>query len=240
MTGRRPADGSFPACPSSGICRAESIRTHGPCRNCALSNISLKTFLANIGSNNELLDKIRQTCPKCVDLLQRLIDGRDQPGTQPGNIDVSDIVLDIYAQFGDGNIARMYLTNQGVAAPRPADQAHARMILEALGLTCYLFNPESVKCQYIEDLIYCKRHTPVLTLRALDKLFVKHTKFAKRLIHGPDTQHDQMKKRKHAELSRGIAQIKTAVLKHEKSIAQPKDIALRKQFNRWLKKLSAI
>ena len=228
--GRRPADGSFPACPMSGICKAQSIRTHEACKNCALTNESLEDAIAKQGTDRELKQKIVENCPECVDLLTRLVDARK--GTQDAPC-FHEIVLDIYHLFGGGNIAPRYL-GKALQAPRPQDEAHARMIMEEVGFTCYQFNRESEKCFYVEDYVYCKRHTPVFTMAKLKKCFTKFERMTNR-------------KRKH-NVGKGsyisISDIKEKILKHEKSMQEKfnvvkfKEIPLRKRFNKWLKHMN--
>lgn len=221
--GRRPTDGSFPACPINGICRAQSVRTHEACRNCALSNISLEEFIQSQGTMSELRTKIP---PECLDLLERLVDNRNKNQENPPFV---DIVLDIYATFGKGCVDNLYLSKIPLQAPRPGDSAHARMILETLNLTCYEFNPESDKCKYIEDLIYCKRHTRVLTLPALNMEFQKFIS-PKECI-----------KRKYKELKPYFKEIKNKIRKHESQLLNSKrDNTLRKRFNQMLIRLAEL
>lgn len=223
--GRRPPKGSFPACPSSGICRAESIRTHTACKNCAISNVSLATILKQKGTSHDLYNKINQNCNVCMDLLTRLIDSLHEPHNNP---DFEKVVLLVYKLYGHGNVSDRYI-NATPAAPRPTDPAHARMILEELGLTCYDFNSNTTKCIYIEDIIYCKRHTPVLTVNALDKLCKKYERAQRR-----------RKRKRNSTIT--ISSIKSSILQHERNLKNInerfKEIPLRKRFNAWLEHLS--
>lgn len=212
-------------CPSQGICRAESVRTHAACRNCTTSHTSLESFLKKKGTDNELYIKIKQNCTPCLDLLTRLVDNRQGDQTSPP---FADIVLDIYFQFGKGNIASRYLAPETVPAPRPGDQAHARMILEELGLTCYVFNPSSEKCLYLEDMIYCQRHTPIMSLHALDELMRAVTR---------------RRKRKHTDIRPYVKRIKQQIKQHEQASCRDKDgnvdkdRPLRIRYNSWVRKL---
>lgn len=222
--GRRPADGSFPACPTSGVCKAQSVRNHSACRNCALSDISLHDFLQKLGTSKDLFEKIKKNCNMCLDLLARVVDSYQGSQDQP---DFEKVVLILYHTYGDGNIAPRYLGSP-LKAPRPGDEAHARMILEELNLTCYKFNNDTEKCQYVEDLIYCKRHTPILSINMLHKMCAKYERSRRRKRKFPSTLT--------------ITEIKHAILEHEnqfkKSKANFKELALRKRFNAWLRKLS--
>jgi hypothetical protein len=224
--GRRPADGSFPACPKSGICRAQSIRNHSACRNCALSDTSLQAFLRHQGTPAQLFEKLQKNCHVCLDLLTRVVDScqEDQDQEAP---DFEKVALILYHYYGKGNVAPRYL-GQALKAPRPGDQAHARMILEELHLTCYAFNFNTEKCQYIEDLVYCKRHTPILSPNQLNKMCAKY-------------ERSRNRKRKYPSPVT-ISQIKEAILEHESQFQEVdskfKEIALRKRFNAWLRKLS--
>ena len=224
--GRRPADGSFPACPKSGICRAQSVRNHSACRNCALSETSLQTFLVQRGTSQALFANIATNCAVCLDLLARVVDSFGGVQNEP---DFEKVVLALYHAYGKGNIAPRYLGNT-LEAPRPGDDAHARMILEELGLTCYRFNSDTDKCQYVEDLIYCKRHTPILSVNILNKMCAKYERSRSRKRKYPSTLT--------------ITEIKTAILDHEEQFEKQngkdgkfKEIALRKRFNTWLRKL---
>ena len=100
--GRRPPKGAFPACPESGICRAQSVRTHSACRNCAVSNVSLAAYLARYGTNKEKYQKIMMHHTVCGDLLTRVIESFQGSHDNP---DFEKIVLILYAMFGKGNIA---------------------------------------------------------------------------------------------------------------------------------------
>jgi hypothetical protein len=239
MSGRRPADGSFPACPTSGICRAQSVRTQEPCKNCALTTTSLKEFIRHQGTDAAIYTNMKSQCSVCLDLLTRLVDARQGKQHAPC---FEEIVLDIYHMFGQGNVAQLYLT-QPIVAPRPGDEAHARMILEELGLSCYAFNNNTEKCQYVEDIIYCKRHTPILSVNKLNKMCMKY-------------EQSRNRKRKNGEISKlSISHIKLAILDHESQIKRErhewpdkhgnphsatkfKELALRKRFNKWLRKMT--
>jgi hypothetical protein len=216
--GRRPTDGSFPACPEHGICRAQSIRTHEACRNCALSKISLKTFIQKQGTPIELLQKIPE---ECLDLFERLVQQRDGNQESPP---FEQIILDIYFIFGKGHIAPIYQPKTEFKI-RPGDHVHARLIMDGLKLTCHQFNKASLTCQYIEDLIYCKRHSHIYTISALNASF-------KRFI-----SPRQCIKRKHKDVRRHLKKIKQDILNHE-SIQSEKDNYLRKQYNEWLQRFS--
>lgn len=226
--GRRPPKGAFPACPESGICRAQSVRTHSACRNCAVSSVSLASYLGRYGTNKEKYQKIMIHHSVCGDLLTRVIDSFQGNHDNP---DFEKIVLILYAMFGKGNVASRYVGDP-LTAPRPQDQAHARMILEAFDLTCYAFNNESLKCMYIEDIIYCKRHTPVLTPWKLSQLCNAFLRKRKR----------HQKRKQPFSTSNNISSIKHAIIAHEKQFQKQspgfKEIALRKMFNTWLKSLS--
>lgn len=225
MSGRRPTDGSFPACPTSGVCQAESVRTHGPCRNCALSPISLQQYLAGRGTNQELAHKIQENCTECVDLWSRLVEARNAAYTNPP---VAKIVLDIYHGFGKGDVAQLYL-GTGVRAPRPQDQAHARMILEELGLTCYTFNKSSDRCSYVEDLIYCRRHTPILSIHRLRQMCAKYDKQKLKRERNGKVRHNKQH----------LLEIKEAIVSHEKKVQATdptyRENVLRRRFNAWLR-----
>lgn len=233
--GRRPRDGAFPMCPKSGICRAQSIRTESACRNCALSSVSLQHYLHILGPSDKLLQKIHANCPMCLDLLTRTIDSFGGDHHHP---DFEKVVLALYHQYGGGNIAARYL-GQPILAPHPGDQTHARMILEELHLTCYQFNFSTEQCRHIEDLIYCKRHTPILTLTHLNELCQlyeyqshKDSKRAKR-VKRPKRHH------LHHLTKLSLHDIKEAIREHEQKVSRDprfKEIALRKRFNSWLKK----
>lgn len=210
MTGRRPVNGALPMCPTSGICRAMSVRTRSPCRNCAHTNVSLQTHLSRIGTPKELLRHVHDTCSECVDLLERLIDARQADQSNPP---WSNIVLDIYALFGGGNVSDTYLASKPLTGKRPGDTAHARLLLETLNLTCRKFNVGSQSCVYLEDILYCKRHIPALTMYKLESMIRKY------------------RKRKCS-----LKEIRTAILDHEKRQKIPKDIPLRKRFNQELPK----
>ena len=164
----------------------------------------------------------------CGDLLTRVIECFQGNHDDP---DFEKIVLILYTIFGKGNnIASRYLGTP-LTSPRPQDQAHARMILEAFDLTCYAFNKESVKCMYIEDLIYCKRHTPVLTPWKLSQLCNAYVRKMKR----------HRKRKQPFSSSNNITSIKHAIIAHERQFQNQspgfKEIALRKMFNTWLKSL---
>ena len=223
--GRRPSKGAFPACPVHGICKAESIRTHDACKNCAISTMSLKSYLMKLGSTQTLYERINKNCNECMDLLTRIISCI----THSKEYDFENVVLFIYKYFGHGNVANRYIDCE-LKAPRPSDPAHARMILEELGLTCYHFNNTSLKCMYVEDLIFCKRHTPILSIHALQNMFKKY-------------ERSKRRKRKSASIS--ISNIKKQILDHEKKLKKnknnnyKKDIFLRQNFNTWLGKLSS-
>ena len=223
--GRRPSKGAFPACPVHGICKAESIRTHDACKNCAISTISLKSYLMKLGNSKSLYERINKNCNECMDLLTRIISCI----THNKEYDFEYVVLFIYKYFAKGNVANRYVDCQ-LKAPRPSDPAHARMILEELGLTCYYFNNTSLKCMYVEDLIFCKRHTPILSIHALQNMFKKY-------------ERSKRRKRKSASIS--ISNIKKQILDHEKKLKKnknnnyKKDIFLRQNFNTWLGKLSS-
>jgi hypothetical protein len=223
----RPPKGAFPACPDSGICRAQSVRTHSACRNCAVSNMSLTEYLGRYGTNKEKYQNIMVKHVVCGDLLTRVIESFQGSHGDPN---FEKIVLILYAMFGNGNIASRYLGTP-LTAPRPQDQAHARMILEAFDLTCYAFNNESVKCMYIEDIIYCKRHTPVLTPWKLSQLCNAYTRKRKR----------HQKHKQPFSAANDITSIKQSIQTHEKQFQKQspgfKEIALRKMFNTWLKTL---
>ena len=227
--GRRPADGSFPACPKSGICRAQSIRNHSACRNCALSDTSLQAFLCHQGTSAQLFDKLQKNCHVCLDLLTRVVDSCQEEDAQEAQDapNFEKVALTLYHYYGKGNVAPRYL-GQALKAPRPGDQAHARMILEELHLTCYAFNFNTEKCQYIEDLVYCKRHTPILSPNQLNKMCAKY-------------ERGRNRKRKYPSPVT-ISQIKEAILEHESKFQESdskfKEIALRKRFNAWLRKVS--
>lgn len=223
--GRRPPKGSFPACPISGICRAQSVRTHTACKNCAVSKVSLATLLRKKGTNQELYEKINKQCNVCMDLLTRTIECLGESHENP---DFEKVVLLLYKIYGHGNVADMYAKGTP-AAPRPTDQAHARMILEELGLTCYDFNTNTEACTYIEDTIYCKRHTPILSVNALAKLCKKYERAQRR------------RKRKRNTMS--ISAIKARIIEHERQVKKKqrsnfKELPLRKKFNAWLEHLS--
>lgn len=222
--GRRPSDGSFPLCPKSGICRAQSIRNHSACRNCALSDISLHDYITDLGTPEDLFMKIKQNCKPCLDLLTRVIDSYNGDQSNPN---FEKIVFILFHFFGNGNISPKYL-GKPLAAPRPSDAAHARMILEELKLTCYEFNADTDICEYIEDIIYCKRHTPILSVNVLNKMCTKY-------------ERNRNRKRKYPT-SLTITDIKQCILNHEKNKRQKnpkfKEIPLRKRFNNWLRKLS--
>jgi hypothetical protein len=221
--GRRPADGSFPACPKTGVCKAQSVRNQSACRNCALSEISLHGYLAKRGTSTSLFDKIKENCSVCLDLLTRVVDSYQGIQEEP---DFEKVVLTIYHTYGNGNVAPRYI-GKPIEAPRPGDEAHARMILEELGLTCYTFNANTDKCQYVEDLIYCKRHTPILSINRLNKMCQRFEKNRHRKRKFPSTFN--------------FAEIKNAILEHESHFNTSnhtfKDIPLRKRFNSWLRKL---
>ena len=104
------------------------------------------------------------------------------------------------------------------------------MILEELGLTCYAFNADTDKCQYVEDLIYCKRHTPILSVNMLNKMCAKYERSRSRKRKFPSTLT--------------VTEIKHAILEHESQFKKStdqgnkyKEFALRKRFNTWLRKL---
>lgn len=253
MAGRRPADGSFPACPTSGICKAQSVRTHEACRNCALTSVSLASLISKRGTDAEIYQQIKRDCPVCLDLLARLVDARHTTHASQDAPPFAELALDIYHAFGNGNISQRYLGN-ALKAPRPGDEAHARMILEELGLTCYAFNPESDKCHYIEDYIYCKRHTPILTVQKLHQMCAKyeqqHGRHSRHPSHLPNPNHNR--KRKHVDSSAiasiasvSIANIKNSILEHEAQIKRAqrltkyKELGLRKRFNAWLRKITS-
>jgi hypothetical protein len=178
------------------------------------------------GTNDEIYQRVKERCGMCLDLLARLVDARGGNHAEPC---FHKLVLDVYALFGNGNIAERYLGTPP-DSPRPGDEAHARMLLEELRLTCYAFNPNTDKCRYIEDLIYCKRHTPILSVQKLIRMC---------------TKYERAKKRKHPEAaSVSITHIKNAILAHESNLASCrgkdsvcKDLALRKRFNAWLRKI---
>ena len=222
--GRRPPKGSFPACPISGICRAQSVRTHTACKNCAVSSISLLSFLRKQGTNKELYEKITKHCNVCMDLLTRSIECLNESHDDPN---FEKIVLLLYKIYGHGNVSQRYIAVTP-AAPRPSDMAHARMILEELGLTCYPFNSNSEVCMYVEDLIYCKRHTPILSVNALTKICKKYERVRRN------------RKRKQGDIN--ISRIKSLILQHEKQFKKDnpkfKEIPLRKKFNSWLENIS--
>lgn len=227
--GRRPADGSFPACPKSGICRAQSVRNHSACRNCALSEVSLGGFLAKLGTSQELFAKVKTNCKVCMDLLARTVDSYGGEQDRP---DFEKVALVLYCTYGKGNVAPRYL-GKVLGAPRPGDGAHARMILEELNLTCYAFNNDSDKCQYVEDLVYCKRHTPILSVNMLNRMCSRY-------------ERSQSRKRKYPS-TLTISEIKQAILEHESQFKRDsnvngkngkhREIALRKRFNTWLRKM---
>lgn len=223
--GRRPTDGSFPSCPATGICRAESVRNHSACRNCAQSDVSLCDYLSKRGTNAAILETIPE---RCLDLLTRIVDSFCGDQASP---DFEKVALMIYMAYGLGNVANRYLgchsadtsnnSNSGnnssnssnypsnsknkqkptIQSPVFSDPTHARMILSCLGLTCYKFDNNSSTCRYIEDIIYCKRHTPILSVHMLKNLFQQYEK-------------DRSRKRK-ASTAMSIIDIKNAILKHE-------------------------
>lgn len=261
--GRRPTDGSFPACPKSSVCRAKSVRNHSACRNCALSDTSLQDYLVTaVGSSSTIFDKIRQRAPVCLDLLARTVDSVGGSQAEP---DFEKVVLMLYHTYGHGNVADMYL-GKALSAPRPGDSAHARMILEEMGLTCYAFNHDTDKCQYVEDLIYCKRHTPILSVPMLIRMCTKYERARRNKRKYPNaptivdiknailTHESQIKRMckqnrsspasyncgddgNGGEDTRKDADVSTKTL--SSSTRKFKDIALRKRFNSWLRKVGS-
>ena len=174
--GRRPPKGIFPSCDVQQICRAQSIRTHDACKNCAITPISLKTFIEKQGSRDDLYQLINKQCNNCMDLLTRII---SCIGTQK-NYSFEKVVLFIYKQFGDGNVSDRYIHGE-LENTLPSDGYHARMILEKLNLTCYKFDQNhSDMFTNIEDLIYCTRHTPILSVRTLKNIFKRYERNQRR------------------------------------------------------------
>jgi hypothetical protein len=137
-----------------------------------------------------------------------------------GQIDLVKLCMDIYVLFGSGKVADIY--RPLVIAKNPErDVVLAQMVFATLKLRCKLFDqfvPNQTGNCFVENFMYCKRHTPhtgVLDAKDLSALC------------------QQCSAARPEDRLALVEQIKQRVYEHEKTTAQ-RDLVLRHQFNDWL------
>ena len=137
-----------------------------------------------------------------------------------GQIDLVKLCMDIYVLFGSGKVADIY--RPLVIAKNPErDVVLAQMVFATLKLRCKLFDqfvPNQTGNCFVENFMYCKRHTPhtgVLDAKDLSAMC------------------QQCSAARPEDRLALVEQIKQRVYEHEKITAQ-RDLVLRHQFNDWL------
>lgn len=233
--GRRPASGQIPSCASNGNCKAARVRATGPCHNCAHTNVSLESKLEVM---RHKLFELASSRPDLMAFIQHMSgmsgmsdqparlaisSGSSQDASQMGwfgQIDLVKLCVDIYVLFGSGKVADIY--RPLVVSKRPeSDAVLAQLVFATLQLRCKLFDQfvpnQSGNC-FVENFMYCKRHTPhtgVLDAKDLSAMC------------------QQCSAARPEDRLAMVEQIKQRVFEHEKITAQ-RDLVLRKQFNQWL------
>jgi|LakMenEpi03Aug12_release.lakeMendotaPanAssembly.Ray.scaffolds.fasta_scaffold16467_5 hypothetical protein len=203
--GRRPVGGELPVCSKTAICKAQRVRTMGACRNCAV--YSLRNAVAPKKSR---LDALLSQSPGCKDLYARLCHNKSDPDAW---------LIDIYVYFAGGCVADVYTGKK--VEPKLDDLAHAKQLFSVVGLTCLMFNnmsPSHASFRFIEDLLFCKRHKPVLTSWGLKKMCQAVCRACE-----PDPNNLQTMER--------IVDVKHAII--AQSAVMNNDVSLKRQFNDW-------
>ena len=204
--GRRPVGGELPVCGKTAICKAQRVRTMGACRNCAV--YSLRNAVA---PKKARLDDLLSQSPACKDLYTRLCGNKS---------DQDAWLIDIYVHFAGGCVADVYAGKK--VEPKHDDLVHAKQLFGAVGLTCLKFNnmsPSHATFRFIEDLLFCKRHKPVLTSWGLKKMCQAVCRACE-----PDPNNVQTMERIHDVKHTIIAQ---------SAVMNCADMSLKRQFNDW-------
>ena len=204
--GRRPVGGELPVCGKTAICKAQRVRTMGACRNCAV--YSLRNAVAPKKSR---LDDLLSQSPACKDLYTRLCGNKS---------DQDAWLIDIYVHFAGGCVADVYAGKK--VEPKHDDLVHAKQLFSAVGLTCLKFNnmsPSHATFRFIEDLLFCKRHKPVLTSWGLKKMCQAVCRACE-----PDPNNVQTMERIH--------DVKHTII-NQSAVMNCADMSLKRQFNDW-------
>ena len=204
--GRRPVGGELPVCGKTAICKAQRVRTMGACRNCAV--YSLRNAVAP--KKNRLDDLLAQS-PGCKDLYTRLSANKS---------DQESWLIDIYVHLAGGSVADVYAGKK--PEPKHDDLLHAKQLFNAVGLTCLRFNnmsPSHASFRFIEDLLFCKRHKPLLTSWGLKKMCQAVYRACE-----PDHKNTQTMERIH--------DVKNAIIA-QSAVMNSTDNSLKQQFNDW-------
>lgn len=204
--GRRPVGGELPVCGKTAICKAQRVRTMGACRNCAV--YSLRNAVAPKKSR---LDDLLSQSTACKDLYTRLCANKS---------DQDAWLIDIYVHFAGGCVADVYTGKK--VEPKHDDLVHAKQLFGAVGLTCLMFNnmsPSHATFRFIEDLLFCKRHKPVLTSWGLKKMCQAVCRACE-----PDPNNLQTMER--------IKDVKHTIIA-QSAVMNCTDLSLKRQFNDW-------